>query len=135
MAYMYFAKVNVNDEIFNVYDDPKVLQTLLVKLMGCINNSTKIDFNHSFICKYKEGSYLLLKFTGKDEQNEDSIKFALFVFSPKTEMYHYIINNKTLEKLEDLYLAIINVDSDVDSYIDDYLKDNFSTTYTEEIPF
>lgn len=50
-------------------------------------------------------------------------------------MYHYIINNKTLEKLEDLYLAIINVDSDVDSYIDDYLKDNFSTTYTEEIPF
>ena len=43
MAYMYFAKVNVNDEIFNVYDDPKVLQTLLVKLMGCINNSTKID--------------------------------------------------------------------------------------------
>lgn len=100
-----------------------------------ILNNTKIDFNHSFICKYKEGSYLLLKFTGKDEQNEDSIKFALFVFSPKTEMYHYIINNKTLEKLEDLYLAIINVDSDVDSYIDDYLKDNFSTTYTEEIPF
>lgn len=43
MAYMYFAKVNVNDEIFKVYNEPMLLQELLSKLMANLNSSTRIE--------------------------------------------------------------------------------------------
>lgn len=88
------------------------------------------DFKNSYIAPYRDGAYLVLKYTTLKE-TEPSINFALFIFSDQTNEYYYIVNNNSLETLEDLYLSIANVNSPVDDFIDVYLKDNFQDTEKE----
>lgn len=103
--------------------------------------NAEIDYKHSYIAKYKNGAYLVLKYT--ISKGEDSfVNFALFIFSRLKAEYYYVVNNNTLETLEDLYLSIQSVDSYVDDLIDTYLKDDFKkdhkstfVPFDEEIPF
>lgn len=43
LAYMYFAKVNVNEKIFEVYKNPKLLDNILLKLVSRLNSDVVLD--------------------------------------------------------------------------------------------
>ena len=108
------------------YDDPgDVLYSDYFNSSNFPNlKNSDLDFEHSYITKYKYGAYLVLKYTTYLDE-EPVINFSLFVFSSNTNRFYYVVNNTALEKIEDLYITITNTDSDIDDFIDEYLKENF----------
>lgn len=90
MAYMYFAKVNINDEIYEVYKNTNKLQNILDNLMYSFNTGEIVDLPKS------KGS---IKFITVEKELDQRYIYGRLIKVYKDELQYYDDANDDLTDL------------------------------------